>query len=451
MTLTAHACFAAAQPDSVFGSPQTMVERGVDDTLDATGALADALVKAVSGKGSAKAIEGAINAAARRFGTSKLEKPIRRELLQGSMLGALDAWFEVQTDRQVAVETFAQMHSAERALAGGIHDTHFSERPLQDAIKKFLEKKPVTRDVFDQMEKAAQRRAFTVANAANEAMVKTIKRELIRQVAVGADLREFGKHAAERFEAAGWTPANPSHVETVFRTNVLGAYNGGRARQMLQPEVVNLRPFWESLGVGDGRQRDKHKRLNNVVLRASDPFWLEAYPPYGYACRCRTRSLSLKQGAGRVQEGKGFLRFVPDEGFTSGLSTVFEGEEVPSRKPANDVTEQPVQAPEPDQAPEPEQAPDEPRGRSQVQVPAEPAAPPSDAPPSSRSRPRSQPKPAKKPTPRKRDKSAIQTEIDDIKRRIGNLQRRRKPAPQSEFDKLRRRIEELLDALAKAR
>lgn len=315
----AHVCLAA-QPASVFGTPDLMVERGVDETLAATSALADAIVSAVRGKTTAASIRSAIDGAADRFGTRRIEAPVRRELLQGSMLGALDSWYEGDNDVQVRVESFGALHAHPRLLAQT--DTQFAARPLAEAIKRFLEKEAVTRDVFDQMEDAARKRAFTVANAASEEMVRTVKRELVRQIAVGADLAEFGRHAAERFESAGWTPANPSHVETVFRTNVVGAYNGGRARQMTQPEVLELRPFWQWLGAGDGppRQRATHRAMHGIVLRANDPFWLRCYPPAGYNCRCRVRSLSLTQGAPLVQEGKGgIFNRMPDEGFTSGI------------------------------------------------------------------------------------------------------------------------------------
>lgn len=331
MTSCGAAICLAAQPSTIFGSPDVMVSRGVEDTLGATAALADAIVKAVSGKTSASAIKSAIDGAARRFGSAKIAKPIERELMHGRLLGALDAWHEAETDRFVPVESFGVRRGS---ILLGPTDTNFAARPLAEAIRKFLERKVVTRDVFDEMERAAQRRAFTVANAANEEMVRTVKRELVRQIAVGADLADFGKHAAARFESAGWTPANPSHVETVFRTNVIGAYSSGRIQQMTQPEVLDFRPFWESVPVGDGppRQRATHR---NFVLRASDPFWQTACAPYGYNCRCRIRSLSVKQGASRVQSGSS-IRGLPDHGFASGIGSLFEGGDLPSTKPAND-------------------------------------------------------------------------------------------------------------------
>jgi hypothetical protein len=331
LEVNAHIC-AAAQPRSVNGTPDTLIVRGVEATLEATGELAAAFVRAVSGKSSAKAIEAAINGVGRSFSKEKIARPVRRELLHGAMLGALDSRFEGETGNAVKPESFSQLHRP-RLLAGPFHDTRFADRPMREAIDSFLKKKTVTRDVFDAMEKDAQRRSFTVARAASEEMVKTVKRELLRQLAVGADLRDFGKHAAARFEAAGWVPANPSHVETIFRTNVMGSYSGGRIRQMTQPAVLAVRPYWQSLPVGDGppRQRPTHILF---TLRASDPFWQTACCPYGYNCRCRLRSLSVRQGAASVREGSS-IRGLPDPGFASGIGSLLSVD-LPDREPAND-------------------------------------------------------------------------------------------------------------------
>ena len=409
-----HVCLAA-QPRTVNGSPDTLIVRGVEAMLGGTERLAEAIVRAVSGKTNAKAIAAAATAAAKRFGTSGIAEPIRRELLHGALLGALDSWHEGETDEAVPVEAFGAGR-ASRLLVNPFHDTRFAERPIKEAIAKFLSQKAVTRDVFDAMEKEAQRRAFTVAGMANAEMVNTVKRELIRQVAVGADFADFGKHAAKRFEAAGWTPANPSHVETVFRTNVLGAYNGGRIRQMSQPDVLDVRPYWESLPINDlsakGPQRHRPTHFN-FVLRASDPFWQTAAPPYGYNCRCRIRSLSVRKGASMVREGSSIPN-LPDAGFASGIGAMFEGPPPPVVPP----------------------------------TPAEPANdPPPKAAPANDPAPRRRPANDAPPTKALPNDNVIQREIDDLRRRIANISRRRKPSPASEFEALRKRLDELLGAI----
>lgn len=137
-------------------------------------------------------------------------------LMHGVMLGALDSAYEVATDNAIDPPEFEKPKSLDsRRLAweGVGPRGSFSSLPYADALKAFLEKRVVTRRVFDALNAKAQLRAFTVARMSSLAMIRTVQLELARQVARGADLRDFRKFAAARLEKAGWTPANKSHVE----------------------------------------------------------------------------------------------------------------------------------------------------------------------------------------------------------------------------------------------
>lgn len=316
----------AAQPATVYGSPDDLVQRGTRGFAPESLALGEDIAKRCEGKTTHKAIRRAIVAAGKAWDRKRFAAPVEAELLQGLMLGALDADFEMTENEKVVPETFTALHAALllKDDPGKATDPAFSKRPQIDAGKAFIEKEVVTRDVFDRMASAAQRRSFTVANAATNEIVRVVKRELVRQVALGADLRDFGRAALRRMSDAGWTPKNPSHVETVFRTNVMGAYNSGRHRQMTQPAVLEARPYWQVLGVGDGppRERKNHAAVNNKVFSATDPGWKRKYPPFGYNCRHRVRSLSKKQG-----EAIGISKWsdypdLPDAGFTSGVPSL---------------------------------------------------------------------------------------------------------------------------------
>ncbi len=274
-------------------------------------------------------------------------KALAPELEHAQWLGALDADFEAKSGRPVKVETFTELWAGLLLLktgaaandAGADPDPAFAKRPQIDAGESFIEREVVTRDVFDDMAIAAQRRAFTVANAATKEIARSVKRELVRQVALGADLADFKKHALGRLESAGWTPVNSSHAETVLRTNVMKAYNSGRYRQMAQPKVVAVRPYWQILGVGDDRQRKTHHDIQNKVFRADDPIFKTAYPPFGYNCRCRARSLSKAQGESiGISSGSSYDDELPDKGFASGIDNLLDVPKVPDlEKAANDV------------------------------------------------------------------------------------------------------------------
>jgi len=329
----------AAQPETVYGSPDSLVQRGTPIFAEQSLAFGEDIARRVDGLTTAKAIRKAVDAAAKAWDRSLFAEPVEQEVLQGMQLGALDADYEMHANEKIAPETFSQLHAElvllKKGDPGFNPDPAFAKRPQVDATQAFIEKAPVTRDVFDRMQASAKRASFTVANAATTEIVRTVKRELVRQVAGGADLRDFKQAALARLESAGWTPKNPSHVETVFRTNVMTGYNSGRYRQMTQPAVIDARPYWQILGVGDGppRERKNHAAVNNAVLAASDPFWLKAYPPFGYNCRHRVRSLSRRQAESIGITNGSTITDLPDPGFDSGLSALIGPNEVPAPIP----------------------------------------------------------------------------------------------------------------------
>jgi SPP1 gp7 family putative phage head morphogenesis protein len=155
-------------------------------------------------------------------------------------------------------------------------------------------------------------------------MLATAHDELAKAITAGADLREFSKALGDRFDAAGWTRLNASHLETVFRTNVMGAYSDGRRAQMTQPTVMAARPYWQILGVKDSRTRDPHAAAIGKVLPAGDPFFDRAGPPFGFNCRCRTVSRSAKDLArlGLVPTIGAQIRGLPDDGWDASGSSL---------------------------------------------------------------------------------------------------------------------------------
>jgi SPP1 gp7 family putative phage head morphogenesis protein len=153
-------------------------------------------------------------------------------------------------------------------------------------------------------------------------MLRTVHDELGKAIEEGTDLREFSRRLSERFDSAGWTQLNPSHVETVFRTGVMGAYNDGRKAQMSTPVMLKMRPYWQWLGVDDARTRPTHKAAIGKVLPATDPFFDRAGPPAGFNCRCRLVSRSARdlERLGLVPTIGAQLRGLPDEGWDAGGS-----------------------------------------------------------------------------------------------------------------------------------
>lgn len=320
-----HVCLAA-RPAEANGSVDDIIGRGVDATAEVTGRWAAEIANAVADRSSEDSILTALGSL--EFNLEPFAKIVEQEILHGAMLGALDSEWERDHDEEIAPERFA--------AAAPFAEGAFSSLPYADAVRLFNAKRVLPKAAFDALEKGAKRTAFTVARMASAEMLNVTKAELARMlnegrrkpfqrddgswVNPGANFRDFKKFAAARLESAGWTPANKSHVETIYRTNIATGYSSGRFVEMRKPEVLALLPYWQIRGVNDDRARPTHKAAFGIVLPANHPFWKHAYPPFGFGCRCKTIARTaawLKRTStqiGPVPTG------LPDPGFESGTS-----------------------------------------------------------------------------------------------------------------------------------
>jgi SPP1 gp7 family putative phage head morphogenesis protein len=148
-------------------------------------------------------------------------------------------------------------------------------------------------------------------------VLQTVRQELSRQIKRGFDPRTFAKFALARLEKAGWTPRSKSHLETVMRTNVMRAYNAGRAVHQRNPIIAKARPLLMVVGVLDDNTRSTHRAVQGWHVLTKDPVWSQVYPPFGFNCRDRCVSKSLRGQT--VRNGSDLLAYVPDPGFRGGL------------------------------------------------------------------------------------------------------------------------------------
>jgi hypothetical protein len=336
--LGVHICLAE-QPETVNGSPEDLVVTAVADGALITGGWADELVAALEGKDSIAEISLAIRRAGDAFDLEPFARLAEEQILRGLMLGALDSQWERENDLEVAPARFRDEGKAPAVYA-----------PFTRAIEVFEQKQVLSPLAFGKLQEAAKQKAFTVAGLAKQELLAAAHAELLKRIREGQkleggpNLRDFKRFAKERLESAGWTPANKSHVETIYRTQIVGAYQGGRVLEMSQPSVLAAMPFWQIRGVTDARQRATHRKAHGIVLPANHPFWRTAYPPFGFACRCKAvaRTASyLKNNAitpGPVPTG------LPDPGFESGTRALIQVPPQLLQRPAANV---PVPVPVP--------------------------------------------------------------------------------------------------------
>jgi len=200
----------------------------------------------------------------------------------------------------------------------------FAESSFVDAIKFFLQKLIITKPRWNAMSAEVKRMSFTIAGVQNQQMLEVLHAELAKQVSEGADLRVFKKTMIDRLKSSGMIVSQPikgvfsaSHVENVFRTNVMNSYNAGRINHARQPDVMRRFPVWEISVVRDSRTRRTHAAAHGKKLLATDPFWNSAYPPFGFECRCRVKCRD-KSHLKYVVAGS-TIRGLPDRGFVSGV------------------------------------------------------------------------------------------------------------------------------------
>lgn len=299
----------ARQPRTLYGSPETIIDDGISGGIRETAKWADRIVASIGEASSAGEILARMKRAAAGNSLKAFSRDVYESLLRGATLGALDSNWEGETGGTIEPAKFVDIPP----LPG------YADKPFAEAISWFKSKEILSPLTFRRLDAAAKRRAFSIARAANVEMLNAAHAELTRQLEAGADLRSFKKFAKERLESAGWVPANKSHVELVFRNNVVGGYGGGRHAEMHEPAVLKARPIFQVRGVGDSRMRDNHRAVNGVAVRADDPVWRNLWPPFGHNCRCRvtSRSESDAKRLGLEVVGGGALAPVPDHGWRS--------------------------------------------------------------------------------------------------------------------------------------
>lgn len=142
-------------------------------------------------------------------------------------------------------------------------------------------------------------RAFVVAGATDMAMLEDFHAAIIDAAENGLSVDDFAKDFDRITEKYGWKYRGERswRIRTIFETNIRTSFMAGRLRQMRDPDVVKLRPYWQYLH-GDSRTplvpRKLHLSWNGLVLMWNDPWWNIHFPPNDWLCSCGVRTLSKR-------------------------------------------------------------------------------------------------------------------------------------------------------------
>jgi len=154
-----------------------------------------------------------------------------------------------------------------------------STDPFEEALNFFKGKVPMTQAQFYKLTEEAKIRAFTIGNMASLDALKEIQDSLIKAIETGQGLagwKKSMKDVLNQWDISGW------RAETIYRTNLQTAYQVGRYDQMMDPDVLQMRPYWRYVAVMDANTRPTHAAMNGRVFEADDPIWDHWYPPNDY-------------------------------------------------------------------------------------------------------------------------------------------------------------------------
>lgn len=179
----------------------------------------------------------------------------------------------------------------------------------KDAVSYFRAKGLAVSDRWQEIWADAHTRAFTVAKAMNMDVLTTLRGEVDKALSDGLTEAQFAENLIPRLKALGWWGqqtwvdnqgqtrrvqlGSPYRLRTIYRTNLQTAYMAGRYRKQLA--TTRRRPYWMYVAVMDSHTRPSHAALNGRVFRYDDPIWQYLYPPNGWNCRCRVRTLTARQ------------------------------------------------------------------------------------------------------------------------------------------------------------
>jgi hypothetical protein len=170
----------------------------------------------------------------------------------------------------------------------------FSMREQVDFLRQ---KRPRPSRFWSEVLRGDHDRSFVVAGVKDIAMLEEFQAALVSSAQGGVGIAGFAKEFDRLVEAYGWDYKGERdwRIRTIYETNMRTSFMAGRLKQMRDPDVIRLRPYWQYRHA-DSRipamPRKVHKSWDGLVLNWNDPWWDTHFPPNDWMCTCGVRSLS---------------------------------------------------------------------------------------------------------------------------------------------------------------
>lgn len=167
--------------------------------------------------------------------------------------------------------------------------------PFREQIDFFRKKLNLPTERWDDIMQQAHDRAFVVAGAMKADLLDDLQQTVFSRIADGRGIEAFRKDFRSIVQRHGWhgwtgegTAAGEAwRTKVIYQTNMATSYAAGRYRQLTDPELLAILPYWKYVHAdGVANPRLRHLAWNGLILPWNHPFWKTHWGPNGWGCRC---------------------------------------------------------------------------------------------------------------------------------------------------------------------
>lgn len=187
-------------------------------------------------------------------------------------------------------------------------------QPFDEQLAFFRQKLNLPSARWDDIIGAAHDRGFIVAGAQGADLLADLRAAVDKAIEQGTGLTAFRKDFDALVARHGWTgwtgEGSPGGVawrtKVIYQTNMATSYAAGRWKQLNDPELLKLLPYWKYVHCDSvAHPRPLHLAWNGLTLPPDHPFWQTHFPPNGWGCQCRVIAVSKADFMKAIASGKG--------------------------------------------------------------------------------------------------------------------------------------------------
>jgi hypothetical protein len=195
-----------------------------------------------------------------------------------------------------------------------VEDVKPFNQPFDEQLAFFRQKLNLPTERWDDITLAAHDRAFIVAGAQGADLLEDLRGAVDEAIQQGTGLEAFRTNFARIVAERGWTgwtgEGTPGGVawrtKVIYQTNMATSYAAGRYKQLSDPELLKILPYWRYHHTdGERFPRPLHESWDGLTLPPDDLFWDTHYPPNGWGCQCWVTAVSKEDMLAAIATGNG--------------------------------------------------------------------------------------------------------------------------------------------------